>query len=588
MMSAVKNKNVRIRTIIIGVFFSIMYTVIGAKAIYLQVFCKSWLSLKAAGEYEGSLITYGKRGTIYDRNYSELAGSINAVSIAAYPALIKDKKGLSKSLSHTLGINCRELTRKFSSKHSFVWIKRHVTPKVVRSIKDLQFDGLDYIPEHSRIYPNKTLAAQILGLAGIDGDGLEGIEFYYDSDLKGGVVRLKVIKDAHGRVFDAEKHNKASYSGKNLILTIDRTIQFIAENALEEAAREFKPKSGIAIVMDPNTGAVLALAHYPGFNPNAYGNFHRDAWRNRAITDPFEPGSTMKIFLAAAALESGCTSNTIFYCEDGKYSIGNNLVHDTHSYDWLSLQQIIKYSSNIGAVKVTESIGKKTLYAALRSFGFGQKTGIDCPGETQGALAPCNRWSKIDAGAISFGQGISVSAIQLITAVSPIANGGTLYKPYIVQAITDENGRIVKKTKPQNIRRVISARTSGIVRRIMKTVTTEGGTGVNAALEGYSVCGKTGTAQKINARGGYAKNKYIASFVGFAPDEDPAISILVVIDEPRGKYYGGTVAAPIFRKILHETLNYLNLPAYRGTPQKITACNRSVSPKLPAGNKDKV
>ncbi|MCP4682001.1 MAG: penicillin-binding protein 2, partial [Desulfobacterales bacterium] len=280
--------------------------------------------------------------------------------------------------------------------------------------------------------------------------------------------------------------------------------------------------------------------------------------------DPFEPGSTMKIFLAAAALEAGyCTSNSIFYCEDGTYRINRNLIHDTHAHGWLSLQQIVKYSSNIGTVKIAEGIGKNTLYNTLRAFGFGQKTGIDCPGETAGILSPHSRWTRMDTSAIAFGQGISVSAIQLITAASAIANDGVLMQPYIVKAITDTNGGLVKNFTPKPIRTVISPGTARTVRRIMKTVITEGGTGVKAALEGYSVGGKTGTAQKINENGKYAKDKYVASFIGFAPVETPEVVTLVVINEPMDEHYGGIVAAPAFKKIVHETLVYLDV-----TPQQ--------------------
>ncbi|MBW1842449.1 MAG: penicillin-binding protein 2, partial [Deltaproteobacteria bacterium] len=292
-------------------------------------------------------------------------------------------------------------------------------------------------------------------------------------------------------------------------------------------------------------------------------------WRNRAITDPFEPGSTMKIFLASAAIESGlCNPNTIFYCEGGRYRIGRNFIHDTHEYGWLSLQQIVKYSSNIGTVKIAERIGKDNLYHTLRNFGFGKKTGIDCPGETAGTLSPQSRWSKIDTGAISFGQGISVSAIQLITAVSSIANDGILMKPYVVKAITDRNGRLIENFHPQKVRTVISPETARVIKRIMQTVIDEGGTGVNAAIEGYTVCGKTGTAQKVDKNGGYARGKYVSSFVGFAPAENPAVAILVAVDEPQEQHYGGTVAAPAFRKIAYDTLNYLNIPPGRGKPME--------------------
>ena len=269
----------------------------------------------------------------------------------------------------------------------------------------------------------------------------------------------------------------------------------------------------------------------------------------------------MKIFLAAGALEQGeISSNTIFYCENGAYRIGKNVVHDINPHGWLSLQQIIKFSSNIGAVKVAEMVGEKNLYHTFRSFGFGEKTGIDSPGETNGSLSHYSTWSDIDTGAIAFGHGVSVSAVQMITAVAAIANGGFLMKPHIVSRIEDQYGNTVSSFNPTKVRKVISTRTAGIVKNIMKTVITEGGTGVNAALDGYSVCGKTGTARKLDEKGKYSNSKHIASFIGFTPAENPEIAILVVIDEPRKKYHGGMVAAPVFKKIAQQTLNYLNAP----------------------------
>jgi len=327
-----------------------------------------------------------------------------------------------------------------------------------------------------------------------------------------------------------------------------------------EAVHQFSAASAMAIVMQPQTGAILALAHFPTINPNSYLTFDRPLWRNRAITDPFEPGSTMKIFSAAAALESGNIEyNDIFYCENGAYTIGKNVVHDIGKHGWLSLQQIIKFSSNIGAVKIGEKVGAKTLYQTLQNFGFGTRSGIDCPGETTGRLSHYSSWSEIDIGAISFGHGIAVSAVQLITAVSAIANDGILMKPYIVMEITDQNGQPVKRFEPQPVRRAISARTAGIVKKILKTVTTKGGTGINAALDRYSVCGKTGTARKLDDQGGYSNSKHVASFVGFTPADKPEIAVLVIIDEPQGNYYGGVVAAPVFKKIAQQTLNYLNI-----------------------------
>jgi cell division protein FtsI (penicillin-binding protein 3) len=363
--------------------------------------------------------------------------------------------------------------------------------------------------------------------------------------------------------------NGLSSSGKNLVLTIDSAVQYIAEKALGEAVKTFSAKSGMAIVMVPKTGAILALAHVPLFNPNSVERFNRKFWRNRIITDPFEPGSTMKIFSAAAAIESGSSSpSSIFFCENGAYKMGRHVIHDTHEHGWLSLQQIIKYSSNIGAIKFSAITGPEYLSRTLQDFGFGSKTGIDCPGETAGSLPPFKRWTKVDAGTISFGQGVSVSALQLIVATSAVANKGILMRPYVVQAITDHNGRLIKSFGPGKIRRAISEKTAGALSRIMQTVITEGGTGVNAALEGYSVCGKTGTAQKIDENGGYSYEKYVASFVGFAPMKNPQIAVLVVVDEPQKQHYGSIVAAPAFKAIAQETLDYMHI-APKGKSDKL-------------------
>ena len=406
----------------------------------------------------------------------------------------------------------------------------------------------------------------MIGFTGIDGNGLEGAEYYYDQVLSGTEQKYTVLKDALGRGFANDQETKdplyqSLHSGKNIILTIDRNIQYITQTALEASVKEFSAQSGMAIVMDPGTGEILALSHYPSFNPNVFEQYPRHLWRNRALTDPFEPGSTMKIFSAAAALSSGiCSPSTIFYCENGAYKIGSNTIHDTHPRGWLSLQQIVKYSSNIGITKVIEMVGPETLYTTLKNFGFGNKTGLDCPGETAGILTPSNRWSKIDTSAIAFGQGISTSAVQLVSAAAAIANGGMLMKPFIVQSVTNENGRILKQTTPEIIRRAVSPEVASIVKRIMQTVVTEGGTGTSAFLDGYTVCGKTGTAQKTDESGNYAQGKYTSSFLGFAPADNPRLVILVVIDEPTGAHYGGTVAAPAFQKIAHETLQHLNVP----------------------------
>jgi cell division protein FtsI (penicillin-binding protein 3) len=556
-----KNRNYKaFRIGLIGAGFVLWLAVAGLRAGYLQLYRGEWLSNKAVGQVEEKVTVYGKRGTIYDAQHQAMAVSIETPSVAAYPAIMKNKASAAVRLAKALGLRARDVKRKLTGGRRFVWLKRQATPKEAEAVRALQLKGVDFIPEHTRYYPNTTLAAQVLGFTGIDGHGLEGLEFYYDRELNGGEHTITIFKDALGRGFDADELSGPARAGNNLVLTLDGHIQYIAEQALAEAVTTYEARSGMAIVMNPRTGALLAMAHYPTFNPNAFRKYDRFTWRNRAITDPFEPGSTMKIFSAAAALERGAlTPSSIFFCENGTYTVGRHTVHDTKSYGWLSLQQIVKYSSNIGAVKVAEKIGGRTLFETLEAFGFGDRTHIDCPGESPGLLSNYKRWTSVDTGAIAFGQGVSVTGLQLITAASALANDGLMMKPHIVQAVTDPLGRPVRTMDPQPVSQVISVETAQKVRRIMRTVITDGGTGVEADLAGYSVCGKTGTAQKIESNGQYARSKYVASFIGFAPTERPALVALVVVDEPRKTHYGGTVAAPAFKRIIKETLSYLNI-----------------------------
>ena len=560
---------IKTRILLLGIVFTIFFSAIAARAVHLHLFMGPWLSQKADGQVKRSVKSLGDRGVIYDSNLGKMALSIDMTSIGAHPEQIEDVAATARALSKALALDQKELTGKLNLKTPFVWIQRHIAPQKVDMIKDLNLSGVVFKSEKSRFYPYKTMASQVVGFSGVDGRGLEGLEFYYDRFLEGQQTQFKVVRDALGRGLGLESDPSIDdYSGKNIILTIDRRVQYIAESVLAEAVVENRAKNGIAVVMLPKTGAIIALAHYPFFNPNTYSQFSKETWRNRAITDPYEPGSTLKIFSAAAALEYGVSGpHTIFYCENGRYRVGRNTVHDTHPYQWLSLEQIIKYSSNIGAAKLSEIVGTKNQYDMLKKFGFGEKTGIDCPGETPGMLSTYQRWSKIDAAAIAFGQGISVSAVQLIAAISAIANDGILMKPYIVEAITDKNGALIKKFGPQPVRRVVSSETAITLTKMLEKVTEPGGTGVQAALEGYKVCGKTGTAQKIGDSGTYEKGRYVSSFIGFVPAENPEAAILVIIDEPKKAHYGGVVAAPAFKQIALQTLNYMNVPPESNTEQ---------------------
>jgi cell division protein FtsI (penicillin-binding protein 3) len=563
-MRRVKKNPISLRATILGVFFSLWLLVIGGKVVHVQVFQGDRLSKKASDQYERSVRSEGKRGVIFDRNRREMAVSSDVTSIAAYPAQLPDLDEASAMLAKALQMEQMErnaLVNRLTLDKSFVWVQRKVTPKERAAVSVLGIKGIDFCSERKRNYPNTTLAAQVLGFTGTDGYGLGGIESRYNEELSGNSKRLTVLRDALGRGFFSEEQNTVETDGNGLVLSIDATIQFIAEQALKEAVTSFSAESAMAVVMDPETGAVLAMAHYPFFNPNVFLEFEQWKWRNRAVMDSFEPGSTMKVFTAAAAIEKGgVTPASIFFCENGSYRVSGHTINDTHENGWLSLQQIVKYSSNIGAVKVLERIGHEALYATFRDFGFGSKTGIDCPGETAGRLRPYRQWWGVDASTISFGQGVSVSAVQLAAAVSVFANDGILMKPYVVQAVVDAEGNDVKRFEPQAVRRVVSTDTARTVTRIMETVTTEGGTGEGVALEGYSVAGKTGTAQKAGENGTYEKGLYVSSFVGFVPADDPQATIVVIVDKPEEAYYGGTVAGPAFRKIAEGLLQYLNVP----------------------------
>jgi cell division protein FtsI (penicillin-binding protein 3) len=547
------------RVLIVGMLLSLWFGLVGVRAIYLQAFHDDWLSEKASSQYEKTYQQMGKRGTIYDRNLREMAVSIDAMSIAARPRLIKDPAKTATVLASILDLDKKSILQRLTSKQRFVWLDRQATPRETEALIASPIEGISFQPEHQRFYPSRTLAAQVMGFAGIDGRGLEGIEFHFDQYLKGDSRNFTMLKDALGRGFSPDEADTGVPAGNNLILTIDQAVQYFVEQALAEAVKNAEARSGMALVMSPKTGAILALAHYPLLNPNAYEEVPREVRRNRAITDPFEPGSTMKMFTAAAAIEhGGINENDVFFCEEGDYKIGKHTIHDTHSYGALTLQRIVQVSSNIGATKVSQRMGKEALYNTLTAFGFGEKTGIDCPGESAGSLPPLDRWKGIDAAVIAFGQGVSVSAVQLIAAVSAIANDGVLMRPYIVQAITDSSGGIIKRFSPQTVRQAISPATARTVSRILETVTQEGGTGTAAALETVRVAGKTGTAQKTDDTGHYARGKFNSSFVGFFPVETPQATILVIVDEPKKGHYGGTVAAPAFKKIAIELINYLN------------------------------
>jgi len=546
------------RILIVAVCFLIAFLAIVTKSAYLQVFQSSWLSDKAARQYEQNISIAPSRGTIFDRNQVELAVTIDTVSVAAYPQwmLETDKKEIAKTLAQILKLPEQEVIQKLSGKR-FVWIKRQTSPMETLALEKLKLKGVEFIPEYSRFYPNRNLAGQLIGFVGIDGRGLEGIEYSYNEFLEGEKEDLVILRDALGQHFDA---NSVRFkSGNDVYLTIDRNIQYITESALKTAVEKYNAESGMAMVMEPSTGNILAMANVPLLNPNAYNKADKSTWRNHCVTDVFEPGSTIKIFNVSIALESDkFTPSTKIFCENGQYKIGPNTIHDTHSYGWLTLSEVLEKSSNIGFVKIAQTLGAEKQYDGLKRFGFAQKTNIPCPAETTGMLRNYKNWVPIDMATISFGQGISVSTIQLTTALNAIANNGVMMKPRLITKVVSPEGKILQKIEPTVIRRVLSKETAQQTTAMMRGVVV-GGTGKSAAIEGYTTCGKTGTAQRPTKSGNYKGGGYIASFIGFAPAENPEIAVVVAINGPRGQYYGGVVAAPVFRQIVVETLGYMGV-----------------------------
>lgn len=554
-------KKMGTRILFLRGFLILCLGLLGAKSVEVQIFKGDDLTLKAEQAYSRRLTIQGDRGQILDRNKNKLGTSIDAPNVTADPFQVKQPKTTAGKLAKSLGLKKRDLEKKLSRKTRFVILARRISPAQAQAVRHLNLKGIYLKNDSKRFYPNRSLAAQVIGFTGKEDRGLEGLEYKYNAVLEGSRVKTRVRRDGAGRILDIDKKKRAELRGNAIVLTIDKKIQFLSEQALAQAVKTNRAKSGMALVMRPDTGELLAVAQYPGFNPNNYSDYNRTAYRNRSVTDAFEPGSIMKIFTVAAAIEKGVSPKSIFFCENGKYRIGRFTVHDTHPHDWLSLAQIIKFSSNIGAAKITETIGSKALHHYLTAFGFGTKTLVGSPGESSGILLPYKKWSKIDSGAISFGQGISATCVQIISAISAIANKGRLMKPMLVKKIVSPAGKALKTFEPTVIRQVVSPETAGLVKQMMNQVVQEEGTGVRAAMDGYKVCGKTSTAQKAaTGKRGYAKNKYIAAFGGFAPQDTPKLAILVVVDEPKKEHYGGIVAAPAFKTIMRQSFNYLNIP----------------------------
>ena len=519
-----------------------------------------------------------RRGLIFDRKGSKLAESIQVGSVFADPLFIKDKKKTSKILSDVLGLNKAQVAKLLNKKKRFVWIKRRISDEQEEALRQLHLKGVSIRREYKRVYPHDKLCSQVLGFTDIDENGLGGIESSLNQVISGSNGSRVVEKDGRQHQFSTVKGETVSAKyGDSVFLTIDCNIQSIVEEELEKACSKWNPNSGIAIAMNPSTGEVLAMANYPTFNPNFVRNSNLEERRNRAITDCFEPGSLIKTLIVSGALDNGLVKeDETFFCYNGAYKVngGRRIVRDSHSYGDLSVSDIVVHSSNIGMAQLGQRLKKQRLHTYLKDFAFGEKTGIQLPGEVRGIVRPLNLWSVDSEISVSFGYETAVTPIQMVTAFCSIANGGTLLKPRIISKITDYSGKRVKKRyeAPARIRRVFSPKIAREVMAPILEVVVKEGTGKRAMLFTHRVAGKTGTAKKLKRVGNKMKysNKYIGSFVGFAPVDEPKICVLVSLNEPNnGAYYGGTVAAPAVGNIIERTLGYMEFgPDYVQIAQK--------------------
>jgi stage V sporulation protein D (sporulation-specific penicillin-binding protein) len=555
------SKEKKERIIFLFIIFIILFLSLIYRLYNIQVIQRNKFEEIAQQEHLTSFSIEGERGSIYDRNYKKLAVNINVQSLFAIPPKIINPQETAQKLSSILNLKVKDVLEKINQKKSFVWIERKLTETEVTEIKKLNIEGFDFLDESKRYYPKNYLASNLMGFVGIDNQGLEGLESFFDKDLKGLPGLAILERDATGgEVPLSIKEATAHKDGQSIVLTIDEVIQYITEEALDKAFQKSKAKAGIAIVVEPKTGEILAMSTKPSYDPNYFNTYPRDLWRNRAITDAYEPGSTFKIITIATALEERVVNlNDRFNCI-GWTKYNGTVFHDIHIHGSQNLTDIVKNSCNIGVIQTGTRLDEKVFEKSIRRFGFGTLTEINLPGEINGLVRSVKDWSKISLASLSIGQEISVTPIQLIMAVSAIANRGTLMKPMIVKEIIDSKQNKIRVFKPKPVRQVVSVDTALTMTKILEQVV-EDGTGTMAKLAGYQTAGKTGTAQKFDfSTGKYSKDKYSSWFVGYVPAENPELSILVLLDEPMGSYYGGTVAAPVFQEIASKALPYLSVP----------------------------
>lgn len=557
-----EQEKVHVRLLILAGVALFWMTAVFGRVAYLQLLRHGEYLAKAMRQQRRTIEITPKRGTIFDRNMRPLAMSVPVQSAFAVPSEVKDTAMASRLLSGVLGMSAEEIREKLESGATFVWLKRKLAPAKSEAVQSLNLKGIYLQEENQRYYPKRDLAAHVLGFVDVDEKGLGGIEHEYDELIRSAPEKIVVMADARQRWFDGSEVERAR--GADVVLTIDEKIQYIAEKELAAAIAKFRAPAGSVIVQDPNTGAILAMANWPKFNPNVAVDVPTEARMNRAISAIYEPGSTFKLITLAAAFDQGLIrAEEVFDCENGAVTVAGHLIHDHKKYGLLTVADILANSSDVGAIKIALRLGSPKFYDYIRAFGFGSPTGVDLPGESRGLLRRLEHWGSYSIASVSMGQEVGVTPLQMITAVSAVANGGYLYKPHVVQEMKrgEQMLPLAGFSTIMEPKRVIRPETAATLRNLMEGVIIHG-TGKNARLDGWTAAGKTGTAQKIDPNTGrYSRTDVIASFTGFAPINNPAVTILVSIDSPAGyPHDGATVSAPVFKRIAEQVLPYLDVP----------------------------
>ena len=576
------------RFFVVSCFILALFAAIVYRLFDLCFFQRDALLKIAQKQHNVTIELEPKRGNILDRKGQFLATTVKSPSIYAIPRLISKKKKpeIVRELSEILSLDPQWINQRLAKDKSFVWLKRKASQEEAEAVLELGNPNIAVQNEFKRFYPHSNELAHVVGFCNIDNQGMEGLELAYDAYLRGEKGLRKSKRDALGREVSAlEDKYIPPVNGRDLILHVDQFIQHAVERELDKSFTQWHAKGACAIVMDPATGHILAMANRPAFDANDYRTSTVDARRNRCITDFYEPGSIFKVVTLTAALSEGKAKlEDSFFCENGIWHVSSRrVIHDVHPYGRLTFPEVLIKSSNIGTVKIGKLIGEATLHRYIKLFGFGGMSGIDLHGEVSGIVHPLNKWSKISITSVPYGQEVTATALQMVRALSVIANGGYLVRPQVVKEIRDEFGVVIKEETSPVRQRVIDEKIAADIRDILVRVVDDG-TGKNAQIKGVKVAGKTGTAQKLNANGGYSHSNFISSFMGFAPAENPMLAMIVMVDDPHPSYYGGTVAAPVFKGAIEESLLYLGYVP----PTSPDIAEKNVSINAESGNQNQL